>query len=534
MAKPHIPHITTSACIERRRRSNVREAIRRDVVLRRSAGAVVLWMLGFALLRGLFGADGLAGHLLNQIVYLVPLVIAGLLMPVATARIWRARRADRLYWALLTASILILVVGEAFWSVAEVSGGSAFSVVTDACYTLAAITRLAAAVTVGRGNRQRSSLWHGLLDSAVLVAALGFAGWAFLARPLYERTSDIVAVSLDLAFPMLNVGVIMLLAAVVFARTRYVPVSLTFTSLALLAVTLTDLAYSGLALHVGEPPSGTWLNLGWQLHGLLLVLAAVVVLRHNEQDAEHRTLVIDPGLPIVLFGTLLLFIVVLIDAFATPTGPGTIALLLGSVVMLVTRLVIVSREHRQLSHRLEHSRAEQERLAVTDALTGVNNRRFFEELLSMEASRASRAGSSLSLVILDLDHFKQINDTYGHAAGDAVLQTAARRIRSMLSDATPVARYGGEEFVLLLPETDARQAAEIAEGLRRGLHAEPVPAGGRTYISVTASFGVSSMTAGDDIVESLVREADRALYAAKAAGRNRVCVAPQGDVYQAA
>ena len=164
--------------------------------------------------------------------------------------------------------------------------------------------------------------------------------------------------------------------------------------------------------------------------------------------------------------------------------------------------------------------------ASTDALTGLLNRYGLAPLFRTERLRAERHGRALSLVLLDLDHFKRVNDESGHAAGDGVLRDlAALLVRSARAEDI-VARWGGEEFVILTPECDETAAAALAERLRRAVAAHPFLPSRR----VTASFGVVQLEAGNDL-ERLVARADAALYRAKTLGRNRVCRvgAPDGD-----
>jgi diguanylate cyclase (GGDEF)-like protein len=179
-----------------------------------------------------------------------------------------------------------------------------------------------------------------------------------------------------------------------------------------------------------------------------------------------------------------------------------------------------------LEQSLKEALAEKRRLTMTDALTGAPNRRYFQRRLSRELERVRRFGGELCILSLDIDRFKQINDRYGHASGDAVLQEFVRRIGQCLPRNTDwCARMGGEEFVVVLEETNLAGAKMIAERLREAIAGAPV----RTragMISVTVSIGVSgleSATDGREInVESLMQVADACLYASKEDGRNRV------------
>jgi diguanylate cyclase (GGDEF)-like protein len=161
--------------------------------------------------------------------------------------------------------------------------------------------------------------------------------------------------------------------------------------------------------------------------------------------------------------------------------------------------------------------------ARTDPLTGLLNRRALTELAQRAMAHAVRHGSPLSVVLIDIDHFKQINDTHGHAAGDAVLVGLARLLNAHLRAGDACARLGGEEFLLLLPGTSRTQAVQVAEKLRLLMASEAEGAG----IRWSSSFGVCSSDGTSDF-DRLLQRADEALYRAKAGGRNRVECAPEG------
>ena len=165
---------------------------------------------------------------------------------------------------------------------------------------------------------------------------------------------------------------------------------------------------------------------------------------------------------------------------------------------------------------------EQASEARIDALTGLANRRAVEEILAAEISRAQRFAHELAVVLLDLDRFKEINDSFGHAAGDVMLRAVSRLLTSLARQGDTVSRWGGEEFVVVLPETDLAGAQRFAERLRRTIEAHSV---GDMHTS--ASCGVATMLP-DDNVEELVGAADQALYQAKTNGRNRTESAVRG------
>jgi diguanylate cyclase (GGDEF)-like protein len=164
---------------------------------------------------------------------------------------------------------------------------------------------------------------------------------------------------------------------------------------------------------------------------------------------------------------------------------------------------------------------------LTDGLTGVHNRRYFESRCLEEVQSARRSQQPLVCLLLDVDHFKRINDTHGHPAGDAVLRYVARLIRAQLRGNDVVARYGGEEFVLLLPATPLPAALEIADRIRRVIAAQSMPVDVSEPLRITVSIGAALLPAADEAdtaeqAAALVQRADQALYAAKQGGRNRV------------
>ncbi|MCE9667799.1 GGDEF domain-containing protein [Myxococcus stipitatus] len=171
--------------------------------------------------------------------------------------------------------------------------------------------------------------------------------------------------------------------------------------------------------------------------------------------------------------------------------------------------------------RLAGQVGELQRLSSTDGLTGVHNHRHFQERLRDEFRRAQRYDDPLSLILLDLDHFKQVNDRYGHTAGDGVLREVAAALQRGVRETDLVARYGGEEFAVLLPRTHLTGALTVAERVRRELALLEVGPDGR--LKVTASLGVSSFPHRTVLSpEQLLLTADEALYRAKADGRDRI------------
>jgi diguanylate cyclase (GGDEF)-like protein len=174
----------------------------------------------------------------------------------------------------------------------------------------------------------------------------------------------------------------------------------------------------------------------------------------------------------------------------------------------------------QLAVAISHARLfrQVQTQAMTDSLTGLYNHRYFQERLERETKLADRKGEPLSLILLDLDHLKRINDSQGHRSGDSALAHVAAIMRTAARDVDICARYGGEEFVIILPRCDREDAIKVAERLRESIASTPVQRVGQ----ITASIGVATYPSGAKSKEELVEMADRAMYLAKASGRNRV------------
>jgi len=179
----------------------------------------------------------------------------------------------------------------------------------------------------------------------------------------------------------------------------------------------------------------------------------------------------------------------------------------------------------KMAEKIVEDRQELNRLATTDPLTGLVNQRQFWQTLERELSRLGRTGGALTLITFDLDHFKSVNDRYGHSAGDQVLVETAKRMGDCLRPVDILARYGGEEMVAILPDTDCTGAMDAAERVRLVIQNNPVHLADGTSISVTVSAGVTTTRNSQDTAKALFDRADLALYGAKESGRN--CVVSQ-------
>lgn len=206
-------------------------------------------------------------------------------------------------------------------------------------------------------------------------------------------------------------------------------------------------------------------------------------------------------------------------------------LLLGLLftVTLISFLGIVYRLVGGLKKKLAAAEERIREMAITDDLTKLKNRRFLHERLKEELDRATRYRHPLACIFFDADHFKRVNDSYGHEAGDAVLKTISATAQQQCRQTDTLGRYGGEEFLMLLPETDLEQARALAERLRQAIEAQ-VSIADQHHIRITATFGVAcyspETTADQPDFSDFIKQADTAMFEAKKAGRNRVGIAP--------
>lgn len=260
------------------------------------------------------------------------------------------------------------------------------------------------------------------------------------------------------------------------------------------------------------------------VYGAGMLALAIMVQRMNPEDRGSARWLLVTG---YLVGTTTMFaraIVSIVEpgvfsGFMIPSAFQSMTILFGFGVILITSLGFL------LLHK-ERSEEIAQKLALTDPLTGAFNRRTFLELCEKEIARTRRAKGSLSLIMLDLDHFKQINDRNGHLAGDEVLKGIVGVVLTCLRKEDLLVRYGGEEFCILLPNVAIDRAAAMAERIREAAQQAHFSYNGRA-LPVTISIGVSTLSAeGTEGVDRLVNRADEALYAAKKAGRNRVVAFP--------
>jgi diguanylate cyclase (GGDEF)-like protein len=324
---------------------------------------------------------------------------------------------------------------------------------------------------------------------SIAIILLGFASWDFYVDPVHWRN----------AFVYRSIGAVIVIASGLFqklpGRSHWLPVLATVR----LLIGLVASAYAASMLDRG---------FGYGVAGLVVIILTGTYIAIDSRDLLRINLLILIALtPVILM--------VSVPAF-DKIGAAVFVLLAVAASTLLGRVIEVSnRRAHALELELHHD-------ARTDSLTGLDNRRAMQERGRIELKRAQRSGTPVSVILCDLDHFKNVNDKYGHEAGDAALTRSAMVLRRALRESDALGRWGGEEFMAILPGTDTQGAAEVAERMRLAI---AVTTFDGLSEGTTISLGVaSSETLADPAMEwdRLIKEADQRLYRAKNEGRNRV------------
>jgi two-component system cell cycle response regulator len=423
----------------------------------------------------------------------------------------RHRPPKRMPWYLLAASQFVYASADAtFYVTHDLLHREQFPSPADLLY-LAHYPILTAALLLLVRQRTRRGDRASLIDASVIAVGAGLLSWLFLIGPYAGDTQLSALVKLaSVAYPAADLLVFAVaVRLLVGPGTR--PASYRLLTASLLVVLAADSAYVLMQL-TGTYTTGNLLNATWLGADLLLGAAALhpsmrVLAEPSEAASTHTS-----------WRRLALLAVASLMAPATlviPTALGraiNVPVIAGASAALF--LLVVARMAGLVD--------EQRRAAITDGLTGLYNRRFFEATLALEAEHAARSGRDLGLLVLDIDHFKRINDTYGHQAGDRVLRELAGRLAAAIRGGDVVARYGGEEFVALLRDTSPEALPETAERLRHAIGDVPVVLADDVWLAVTASVGGAAWPLHARSADELVRLADQALYAAKRLGRDRI------------
>ena len=352
------------------------------------------------------------------------------------------------------------------------------------------------------------------LDAAMMMVGMSMLFWQMNLQPLLV-SENVFSYEMLRIFSH-SIGDLVLLFGIIVIILRD-PAYGTQTPLFMLAIAflllyMTDIrnVYQN-SLHIEA--NATILDLSWLYMHFMIALSAQYQVWQSKKPAvgpaqkSERSFKIVPYTG-VLFGYALV-IKLLSEQWTQPVAK----LLLGTIILtliVITRQIIVMRENERLRQSLEYTNSQLLELSLTDSLTGVSNRRALEARLAEEIARTQRYDEPLTLIMVDVDFFKAYNDSYGHLAGDAVLQGIAKLLRQYARPVDMVARYGGEEFALLLPNPDLENGMIVAERLRLLIAGFQWP-----HRSITASFGVAASSGPATQADKLQRQADAALYHAK-------------------
>jgi two-component system cell cycle response regulator len=428
--------------------------------------------------------------------------------------VWVRRPRRVAVWLLFAGVFAAVGTGDLLALAFHHSGAQWASTAQTVCQWGSGVPYLAALVVLIRRRTPGGHL-PAIIDAAILATALALVWWIYVIAPSLSEEGG--RSWQELVYPLPGIVFFAAVARLMLGgglRSPAYRLFMTGWALATVADIVTAFGpLAGVELPGVELP-GAWSEAPFQVADLLLVAAAwhASMTTLDERAGTAPPPISVRRLLILGAATLLPEAVLLTEHLherydEVPVIGATCALMF---ILVVVQLYGLVRRQRQL--------------AVTDALTGLYTRKFYDERLRALAGqpRGAHARDGASMIILDADHFKLVNDVHGHPAGDAVLREIAKRLRVACRPGDVVARYGGEEFVVLLPRTGPDGAAEVGERIRATVAAEPITVDEETSLSVTVSVGVASLPRDARNVEDLLKVADAALYAAKRGGRNRV------------
>jgi diguanylate cyclase (GGDEF)-like protein len=426
---------------------------------------------------------------------------AGVLTAALVALRAALERERRVAWALLAGALACRSGGTLLW---ELLGRPAVSV--------ADVPLLAAPVLIWCGivalavHGVRRPAPGVVLDAVGAALAVAAVGVALAVTAVVAGRAPSPEVLLNLAYPVTDVVVLAAAAGLITLAGGRPGAAWTAVLAGLVAMSAGDFLYV-LGLAHGVATAG-WAHLLWMPALVAMGGAAWMPGRPPAPEAGSSRYLLGLPAAVVAVG-----LAVLLTAGLTPVAPPAVVLAAAAVVVVGVRTVVLFRETRSLARGLARAEA----MAATDALTGLLNHRAFHDRLGEEVSRSRRTGEPLGLVLVDVDHFKGVNDTFGHQSGDVVLREVARRLAACTRAEDVLGRVGGEEFAWLLPGADDLAAWEAAERARQVVRATPVPPAGL----VTVSAGVTDLRHAGTAAD-LMRLGDGALYWAKDHGRDTV------------
>ena len=451
----------------------------------------------------------------DDVAELVAALVAG-----AACLVAGRRTAARAGWGLLGAACLAWAAGEAVWTYYDVVLGVVvpFPSVADIGF-LAAVPLAAGGLVLFPAGAARAASLRRLLDSAVIAGAVFFASWSLVLRPVFDQhQGGPLKETISLAYPA---GDVVLVSLVVILATRpgvQGRASLGLVMAGFVAISLADSSFTYLT-EVNSFGIGNGLDTGWIAGFLAIALGATRAVLYPTEPRRRGApvtywTVLGPYVPLAVALAVFVWRVVA----GPPLGLISLMTCTGIVVLLSARQVLVLFDNialnMELEARIEERTAQLRHQAFHDGLTGLANRDLFNEILAGAVRRRGRSGVALTVIFVDLDGFKKVNDLYGHRIGDRVLQEVARRLRGTLREADTIARLGGDEFAVLVegdPATadPARVATRLLQAFDSAMKV------GELRVTVRASVGVVTDGPQSRSAEELLRDADLAMYAAK-------------------
>jgi diguanylate cyclase (GGDEF)-like protein len=465
---------------------------------------------GFVVVAGYYLTSGQGdGRIVRVVLYCLVSTSAAVAVGYGLAR---NKPRPLLPWLLLGLSQLVYAAADATFYIAHyVFDQTGYPSAADVLY-LAHYPLVLAGLALFIRQRTPGHDRPGLLDAAVLAVAAGMVSYLFIIVPQASADSAVLVKAASVAYPVMDLAMLAVALRLILGPGRR-PASFFLLIANLFAIFGADTIYVLQQIHQ-DYVVGNFLDAVWLTGNLALGAAALhpTMARLGER-APVRNAGLGPARMAALLAAVLIAPAILLVQDARGAYDGisvaavACAVLFGLTIARMAGLV-----------------TDQRRLAITDGLTGLHTRRFLEEQLALEEARARRSGTLIALFIVDVDHFKSINDRYGHPAGDLALIEIAARLREVTRPGDVLARYGGEEFALLVPGASADELSGLAERLRNQVASSPITVRADTYVAVTISVGSASFPLHGEDPAELVAAADRALYRAKAEGRNRAVI----------
>jgi diguanylate cyclase (GGDEF)-like protein len=424
-------------------------------------------------------------------------------------------------WYLLGGGMAAWAIGDGLWYAMETFGESLpYPSLADPFFLLA-YPLFGAGLVLARRSRSQGSRSGAIIDASIVTVAASMLSWIVLMRPyLEDPAAPFLAKAVSISYPVGDLFILGVVVPMIGAGGRR-NLSSRFLLSWLPLLLVTDTIYSVMVIH-GTYEAGSWVDAGWLVGYLLLGAAAL----HPSMAAPAEG---SEAIPARSLGRLRLGLI----AVAALVGPALLLWIAGVerdfnavfvisggcvilavlVIVRLTGLVRVAERRRQ---ELDRATGELAHQALHDPLTGLANRTLFKDRLTHAGARSKRAGGALSLLLVDLDGFKEVNDSLGHAAGDDLLKEVGERLRDSLRSADTLARLGGDEFAILLEGDDLQGAIRVSESILQTMRSPFVIEGREIFIG--ASIGIAL---GDGEQDDLLRNADAAMYAAKMSGKNR-------------